>query len=118
MQDAFIALMEFLYTGGVRELAPQTALEALGVAQYTGVDGLKALCESALIPVVDLGNVTELLLAAQKHGAKELKKFCLEFIYKHHEQVDLSSLQPEPLLLVEIASESMARARREGRCLM
>lgn len=117
-RDAVRALMEFLYTGGVRDLAPQTALEALGVAEYTGADGLKALCECALTPMVDLGNATALLLAAQRHGAGELKKACMEFIFKHHEAVDLSALQADPALLMEIATESMARARREGRGLM
>jgi hypothetical protein len=86
-QASLLALFEFLYTGGVRSLPPDVAMEAMAVAQYTAVDGLKALCESSLISVVDASNVTGLLLAAQKNGAGELKRFCMEFCFKHHGQV-------------------------------
>lgn len=88
-QGSLLALLEFLYTGGVRSLPPDVAMEAMAVAQYTAVDGLKALCESSLISVVDAANVTGLLLAAQKNGAAELKRYCMEFCFKHHGQVRL-----------------------------
>ncbi len=111
--SAFLALLNFLYTGGAPELAgaPDTALEALALGQYVAADGLKALCESALLPVVDAGNVTALLLAAQRHGAPGLKKHCMAFVFAHSASVDIAPLSAEPQLLVELTQASFARAR-------
>lgn len=82
-RDAFLALLWWAYTGSVPDLAPETALDALGVAQYFAADGLKSQCESVLLPLVDAGNATALLLAAHRHGAGDLKRFCMEFVFKH-----------------------------------
>lgn len=86
-RDAFLALLWWIYTGAVPDLQPETALDALGVAQYFAVDGLKSLCESVLLPLVDAGNVTALLLAGQRYGATDLKRFCMDFVFKHASSV-------------------------------
>lgn len=108
---ALLALLRYLYTGSTAELVPETALDALAVGQYFNVEGLKAACEAALLPVVDAGNVVALLLAAQRHDAPGLKKHCIEYVCKHSAAVDIGPLAVEPQLLVELTQLSFARAR-------
>ena len=44
-------MLEFLYTGSIRDLhaSPGAALDVLSIANYTGLEGLKSLCEAALM---------------------------------------------------------------------
>lgn len=107
---AFVALMEFLYTGSVKELLPGVAVDLMGLADHYGVDGLKALCESTLMQGVDAANVCSLISHAHRYQAAELKKCCMEFILKYPADVNLELLASEPSLLVEITRESIARS--------
>lgn len=99
---AFTAMLEFLYTGSVRDLTAQTALDVMGLADHTGLDGLRQLCASSLMHAIDGTSVCELISHAHRCGAAELKQACLEYILKHHSQVDLGSLKTEPELLLEV----------------
>ena len=108
-RQSFVAMLEFLYTGSVADLAPDVAVELMGLSDHHGLDGLKALCETSLIQSADVANVCTLYRTAHRYGAVELKKFCLEFILKHNKSVDLDALSSEPALLLEVTRESMAR---------
>jgi len=108
-REAFIAMLEFLYTGSVVELTPPVAAELMGLADHATVDGLKALCEASLTHSVDTGNVCALLVTAHRYCAGDLKRFCVEFILKHHEAISLLELATEPALLIEITKEVLAR---------
>lgn len=111
---AFTALLEFLYTGTVHvhSLTGPVAEEAMSLAQYTGVDGLKALCEAALMHTVDVSSVCTLIATAHRCQALELKRFCLDFILKHSESINLEALSAEPMLLVEITREVISRSTK------
>lgn len=106
---AFVAMMEFLYTGSVRDLSPVIAADLMGLADHSAIDGLKALCETALMHSVDTSNVCTLLVTAHRCTAPELKRFCMEFIYKNPEAVPLHELATEPTLLLDITKEALAR---------
>lgn len=105
---AFLAMLEFLYTGSVALTTP-VALEVLGLADHIGLDGLRALSETALVHSVDVGNVCSLISSAHRFGAPELKRFCLDFILKHSDAVSLDPLAETPALLIEITKEVLAR---------
>lgn len=81
----------------------------MSLAQYTGVEGLKSLCETALIHAVEPATVCSLISTAHRCQAPELKRFCLDFILKHSDAVNLESLSAEPILLVEITREVISR---------
>jgi RCC1 and BTB domain-containing protein len=108
-KTAFVSMLEFLYTGSVRELTTPVALELLGLADHIGLDGLRALSETALVHSVDVANVCTLVAHAHRFGAPELKRFCMEFILKHSDTVALDPLADSPLLLIEITRLVLAR---------
>lgn len=106
---AFIAMMEFLYTGSVHDLSPTVAGDLMGLADHSAIDGLKTLCETALMHSVDATNVCTVLLTAHRYSATDLKRHCLDFVLKHHDVVPLHELASEPTLLLEITKEVLAR---------
>lgn len=105
-KHAFIAMLEFIYTGSVKELLPQTAIDVMGLADHIGLDSLRALASSSLMFAIDIHSVCELLITAHRSGANELKTACLEFILKHNTAIDLSILKNEPELLLEVVQGS------------
>lgn len=113
---AFLAMLEFLYTGSVEHFDAELALDLVGLADQFTLDHLKRLCENLLVHHVDVDNVCGLLSCAHRYTAPDLKKICLNFIIKHFHSVQASSgfeaLSQEPQLLLEVTRESMARASR------
>lgn len=204
---AYLAMLEFLYTGSVYDLKAdvrcrvdvrvaatvphgahphpcmdgstyvmaQVALELMGLADHSALDGLKALCESTLVHNVDVENVCTLFSRAHRcqvrralphtpcpvHNpppvpvppfvarlctipavhcalctipapvpaihrwcrprllhdqAGDLKKYCLDFIFKNFETVTrtkaFDALGAEPTLLLEVTRESISRSSR------
>ena len=103
---AFLAMLEFLYTGSVKELSPQTAIDIMGLSDHFGLENLRSLASTTLMHSIDISTVCELLISAHRSGATELKVACLEFILKYHTTVDLSILKSEPELLLEVAQNS------------
>jgi hypothetical protein len=106
---AFVAMMEFLYTGSVRDLTPIVASDLMGLADHSAIDGLKALCETALMHSIDASNVCTLILIAHRYSAAELKRSCMDFILKHHDSISLHDLAMEPTLLIDITREVLTR---------
>ena len=117
---------------------PQVAVEVLGLADRCGLDGLKSLCESAIMHCVDSETVCSLFSAAHRHGvsgacvrsrthtflvsasttrvaqAATLKRCCLEHILKHSpDAASLEALSAEPVLLLEVTRELMFRQQRK-----
>jgi hypothetical protein len=111
---AFLAALAFLYTGMARDLAPDVALDVLGLADHLGLDGLRALCASSLMHSIDAGSVCSLVAHAHRCGAAELKQACLDFLLKHSgAKIDLSALKSDPDLMLEVLQLSL-RARGGG----
>jgi len=110
---AFLAMLEFLYTGTGPDTA-ELALDLIGLADQFTLDGLKRLCENLLVHHVDVDNVCALLSRAHKFNATGLKKVCFSFMVKHWDPVcDTSgyeALVQEPQLLLEVTKQTMARA--------
>ena len=116
--NAFLAMLEFLYTGSV---APSVfdaplALDLVGLADHFTLDGLKRLCENNLVHHIDSENVCQLLSTAHRYSARDLKKVCLTYIIKNFAEVSetrgYADLVQEPQLLLEVTKETMARAMR------
>ncbi len=103
---SYLNMIEFLYSGNVSNFTPSVALELIGLADAYNLDTLKRLCENTLIYSVDTENVCELLVHAHRHGAIELKTFCMNYIIKNFTKVNQSPsferLENVPNLLIEI----------------
>ena len=64
---AFVVLLEFLYTGNVHvPLSGPLAEEVMSLSQYTGAEGLKAICETTLIHTTDTATVCSLISTAHR----------------------------------------------------
>lgn len=113
---AYLAMLEFLYTGSVYDLKADVALELMGLADHSALDGLKALCESTLVHNVDVENVCTLFSRAHRCSALDLKNYCLDYIFKNFETVQhtkaFDALGSEPTLLLEVTRETISRSKR------
>eukprot|EP00505_MAST-04D_sp_SCG-Rhode-Island_P001940 Stramenopile-MAST_4_protein_1940 len=114
--DAFVAMMEFLYTGSIAKFNAGLALDLVGLAdQYTLV-GLKKLCENTLIRSMDTETVCAMLRCSDKYGCPSLKRHALDFVLGNFEKVmqtsGFESLAQDPQLLLEITKASMNVKRR------
>lgn len=71
---AFLAMLEFLYTGAVQDFNADTAVDLLGLADHYTLAGLKKLCENMLIHNVDCENVSTLFSCAHRYDTREGRK--------------------------------------------
>lgn len=115
--NAFLAMLEFLYTGSVSNFTADLAIDLIGLADQYTLAALKALCENVLTHNVDCENVCSLFRCGHRFSALNLKRYCMNFIIKNFEMVSasrgLEELSSEPQLLLEVTRESMTRASRK-----
>ena len=104
--NSYLLMMEYLYTGSIENFNPNVALDMLGLSDAYGLERLKDLCENTLMHNVDTDNVCALLIDAHRYSASELKKFCLNFLFKNFNDVNntkgFESLEYFPALLMEV----------------
>jgi leucine-zipper-like transcriptional regulator 1 len=108
--EAFLAMLEYLYTGKAPSTSPVITGELMSLADHYALDGLKAICETQLIQHVDAPNVCALYTMAHRCSASELKRHCLDFILLSAD-VDLDELAGEPSLLMEITRASLKKRK-------
>merc|ERR1719321_1444779 len=107
--DAFMSMLEFLYTGRTpKDLPNSQTMEVLGLADHYTLEGLKHLCENQLIHSVEVETVAHMLRQADRYQAFELKQYCLTFILKNFDQVartaGFDELSTAPALLLTRAA--------------
>lgn len=104
-------MIEYLYTGTIKDFNKEIAIEVLGLADAYGIENLKVLCENYLIHSVENENVAEYLMDAHRFAALDLKKFCMDFIIKNFNDVKgLDALENVPSLLLEITKSIASKA--------
>lgn len=118
---AFLALLEWLYTGRVPQgLAVNHMTEVLGLADQYTLDSLKHVCENILVHDIEVENVCTLLTNADRTLANFLKRHCMNYLLKHFEHVAktqaFEELSKVPPLLLEVtrASASLHQAPSLG----
>uniref|UniRef100_A0A452VIX2 BTB domain containing 19 n=1 Tax=Ursus maritimus TaxID=29073 RepID=A0A452VIX2_URSMA len=85
--EAFLAVLEFLYTNSVR-LHRHSVLEVLTAAVEYGLEELRELCLGFVLKVLDVELVCEALQVAVTFGLGPLQERCIAFI-EAHSQVSL-----------------------------
>lgn len=75
----FKEVLRFIYTDMVEGME-QMACELLAAADKYDLDRLKVMCEIALIEGITVESVTETLIMADLHRAKDLKARAIQFI--------------------------------------
>ncbi|MEJ1282555.1 BTB (POZ) domain containing 19 [Cricetulus griseus] len=92
--EAFLAVLEFLYTNSVK-LHRYSVLEVLTAALEYGLEELRELCLEFVVKVLDVELVCEALQIAVTFGLGRLQERCIAFIEAH------SQVQPPNIILVD-----------------
>lgn len=86
--EAFLGVLEFLYTGILHsDNNAELLCDILDIADYAGIDDMRDLCEKALSALITVDNVCTLLHKADRFQAKLLKGKCLNFVFEYSEEV-------------------------------
>ncbi|XP_014651957.1 PREDICTED: BTB/POZ domain-containing protein 19 isoform X3 [Ceratotherium simum simum] len=105
--DAFLAVLEFLYTNRVK-LCRHSVLEVLTAAVEYGLEELRQLCLEFVVKVLDVELVCEALQVAVTFGLGPLQERCIAFI-EAHSQVHSSRLRtPSPTHLLLLLPDPFA----------
>ncbi|EPT31033.1 kelch repeat protein, putative [Toxoplasma gondii ME49] len=116
--DAYIAMIEFLYTGKLNETRTDVVCEVMGLADHYTLFTLKSYSENVLTALVDTDTVCSLLKSAETYQARNLKRFCLDFVFRHADQImntpAFDELEAIPSLVMEIAKMSLVKSRKGG----
>ncbi|ETW05966.1 hypothetical protein, variant 7 [Aphanomyces invadans] len=109
--QAFLHMLEFLYTGYVENLTVDSALELLGIADHYGLERLASLCDNFLAHKMDTETVCHVLIAATHFQANSLKANCMRYLQVHFHRVvstkGFEELGEFPSLLLEVTRASM-----------
>ncbi|XP_040833756.1 BTB/POZ domain-containing protein 19 [Ochotona curzoniae] len=102
--DAFLAVLEFLYTNSV-QLQRHSVLEVLTAAVEYELEELRELCLEFVMKVLDVELVCEALQVAVTFGLVPLQEHCIAFIEAHSQEalrtrgfLELSAAALLPLL--------------------
>ncbi|XP_054346488.1 BTB/POZ domain-containing protein 19 isoform X1 [Pongo pygmaeus] len=102
--EAFLAVLEFLYTNSVK-LHRHSVLEVLTAAVEYGLEELRELCLQFVVKVLDVELVCEALQVAVTFGLGQLQERCVAFIEAHSQEalrtrgfLELSAAALLPLL--------------------
>ncbi|XP_008592194.1 PREDICTED: LOW QUALITY PROTEIN: BTB/POZ domain-containing protein 19 [Galeopterus variegatus] len=83
--EAFLAVLEFLYTNSVK-LHRHSVLEVLTAAVEYGLEELRELCLEFVVKVLDVELVCEALQVAVTFGLGPLQERCIAFIEAHSQE--------------------------------
>uniref|UniRef100_A0A9L0SHS2 BTB domain containing 19 n=1 Tax=Equus caballus TaxID=9796 RepID=A0A9L0SHS2_HORSE len=83
--EAFLAVLEFLYTNSVK-LHRHSVLEVLTAALEYGLEELRELCLEFVVKVLDVELVCEALQVAVTFGLGPLQERCIAFIEAHSQE--------------------------------
>ncbi|XP_053431960.1 BTB/POZ domain-containing protein 19 isoform X4 [Nycticebus coucang] len=83
--EAFLAVLEFLYTNSVK-LYRHSVLEVLTAAVEYGLEELRELCLEFVVKVLDVELVCEALQVAVTFGLGPLQEYCIAFIEAHSQE--------------------------------
>ncbi|WVZ05548.1 hypothetical protein V8G54_018894 [Vigna mungo] len=88
--DVFELMMRFIYTGTV-DVSVDMAKDLLKAADQYLLDGLKRICECAIVQEISLENVVQLYKMAEDFNATSLGNACILFML---EKFDVLSREP------------------------
>eukprot|EP00761_Pharyngomonas_kirbyi_P005885 gb/GECH01005891.1/.p1 GENE.gb/GECH01005891.1/~~gb/GECH01005891.1/.p1 ORF type:complete len:500 (+),score=113.28 gb/GECH01005891.1/:1-1500(+) len=112
--SAVMVVLNEIYTGnGQDQLSNDNLIEVLEAASYFKIERLKAICERMLQEQghIDVENSAFLLQVANRFGADQLKRVCLEFILKHFQEVKQTSSfkEMDKDLILEVTNLACSR---------
>ncbi|KAJ7392409.1 Rho- BTB domain-containing protein 1 [Desmophyllum pertusum] len=95
--DAFLKVLEYLYTGQCPSLCVDDIIDVMALANFFCLTRLVALCEQLIIKELQVAMATNemavaediigYLLEAQIHNATQLEAWCIHFIATHYNAI-------------------------------
>ncbi|XP_066232268.1 BTB/POZ domain-containing protein 19 isoform X5 [Saccopteryx leptura] len=113
--EAFLAVLEFLYTNSVK-LHRRSVLEVLTAAVEYGLEELRELCLEFVVKVLDVELVCEALQMAVTFGLGPLQERCIAFIETHSQ---VQPPLPTPVLILPLPQtfcSALTHSRTHRRC--
>ncbi len=106
--DLFLDVIKYIYTDQTPLKNPDRAIDIIGSANYFKLDRLKAMCEAMLKESIEIENAAYLLQVASRHEAWQLKKFALDYIMTHYDEVEKTKAfdDLDKPLLIEVTKEA------------
>ena len=102
-------MLQYMYSNMVDKIE-EVAAELISLADLYELLELKTMCEDSLCLTLNVENVMENLLKADRYGASKLKSLCIKFIIDHKK--DVKNLTPwrevmanNPELCLEVFEE-------------
>ena len=80
-------MIEYLYTGQLRQINKQIAMDLLGLSNNYKLDSLKSLCENTLMQNIDNKSAISLLIVASQFDSVELKKSSIQHLIKNFKEI-------------------------------
>ena len=81
-------VLSYLYTGkATNSNIKNIAFQVLPTAEEYGIEGLQKMCEEALAEIVTDKNVIDILVHAETHNARDLRKACMNYIISNTQTV-------------------------------
>jgi len=81
--EVMAEMLRFIYTGNAPHL-DNMAADLLAAADKYALERLKVMCEESLCKNLNVENVSETLILADRHSAEQLKSQAIEFINNRH----------------------------------
>ena len=104
------AVLKYMYTGQVDKIGDgELACKLLSVADQYAMEKLRTTCEATLAKSISDENVVDVLILADTHNGKDLKKVCIEYVVRNPSQVKKNSAWSK----MESKSEGMEKLRME-----
>jgi len=88
--EVFEVIIEYIYTGRLRELPPSVAIEVLIEANKLGLTRLHQICQRDIDGYLNEENVVAIALAAEYHLATSLLQDCINIIAELYDSVSTS----------------------------
>ena len=103
------AMLKYMYTNKVEKIE-EVAAELISLADMYQLLELKIMCEDALGLMLNVENVLDYLILADRFGASQLKSLCMEFIIEHKKEVKDSTpwketMADNPQLWLEVCEK-------------
>ena len=113
--EVFLLVLTYLYTGSLREISVDLALEVMGAANLYDIEPLKRMCSEVIARGLTIDSAPAIYHAADAYDVAHLRALCLAFMVSNFGDVvrsdGFAELISEPTRPLVLAFLEQAAAR-------
>ena len=113
--EVFLLVLTYLYTGSLREISVDLALEVMGAANLYDIEPLKCMCSEVIARGLTIDSAPAIYHAADAYDVAHLRALCLAFMVSNFGDVvrsdGFAELISEPTRPLVLAFLEQAAAR-------